>query len=109
MLFVAIAILFTISISFSFFVLFPLGIDLLLRIIESEPVPQEKSRSRGLLAARIVASLQRFRYRLIFAITKFVGKWLQEIFWEGKTSFLPYSVGSSSFLHFLGSFFFSPP
>jgi len=79
-LFVAIAILFTISISFSFFVLFPLGIDLLLRIIESEPVPQETSRSRGLLAGRIVASLQEFRYRLTSAVTKFVGKWLQEVF-----------------------------
>ena len=110
-LFVAIAILFTISISLSFFVLFPLGIDLLLRIIESEPVPQETSRSRGLLAVRIVASLQGFRYRLTSAVTEFVGKWLQEIFREGNgfadpiSSLFGWSVPLPSLLSF---FFFSP-
>jgi len=84
-LFVGIPILFTISIGFSFFVLFLLGIVLLLRNIESEPILKETSRSRGLLAARIIASFQGFRYRLTSAVTKFVRnlKWLQEIFREG--------------------------
>jgi len=67
-------------VSFPFFVLFPLSIILLLRIIETEPVSQETSQSRGLLAARIVASLQSLRYRLSSAVGKFVGRWLKEIF-----------------------------
>jgi len=79
-LFIGIPINLTYIISFPFFVLFPLGIILLLRIIETDPVPQESSQSRGLLAARIVVSFQRFRYRLTSAVTKFVEKWLQEVF-----------------------------
>jgi len=72
--------LLTYIVSFPFFVMFPLGIILLLRIIETEPVPQETLQTRGLLAAQIVASLQRFRYRLTSAVTKFVEKWLHRIF-----------------------------
>jgi len=71
----------TYIISFPFFVLFPLGIVLLLIIIKTEkPVPKESSQIRGLLAARIVASLQIFRYRLTSAVTNFVEKWLQKVF-----------------------------
>jgi len=79
-LFVLLPIYLTYIILFPFFVLFPLGIILLLRIIETEPVPEETWQSRGLLAAQIVASLQRFRYKLTSAVTKFVEKWLQQIF-----------------------------
>ena len=53
---------------------------LLLRLIETEPVHQESSQSRGLLAAQIVASLQMLRYQLSSAVRKFVGGWLKEIF-----------------------------
>jgi len=70
----------TYFISFMFFVVFPLGIILLLKIIETEPVPSETSQSRGLLAARIVVSLKSLRYRLSSAVTEFVGRWLEDIF-----------------------------
>ncbi len=70
----------TYIVTFPFFVLFPLGIILLLRIIETERVPQESSQNRGLLAARIVASLKRLRYRLSTLVEGFVGGWLEEIF-----------------------------
>ena len=62
---------------FSFFVLFPLGIILLLKIIKAE---QETSQSRGRLAARIVASLQWIRYRLSSAVGNFVGGMLERTF-----------------------------
>jgi len=60
---------------FSFFFVFPLGIVLLLRIIRTE---QETSQIRGLVAARIVASLQMICYRLSSAVGKFVGGSLEE-------------------------------
>ncbi len=67
-------------ITFPVFVLFPLGIILVLRIIETQPVTQESSQNRGLLAAQIVAALQRLRYRLSSTVGKFVGGFLKEIF-----------------------------
>ena len=80
-LFIVLPIILTYIISFLCFVVFPLGIILLLKIIEIEPVhSSEKTQTRGLLAARIVASLQRFRYRLSSAVGKFVGGWLERIF-----------------------------
>ena len=79
-LFIALPIFLTYAITFPFFVLFPLGIVLLLRVIETEPVSRETPQSRGLLAARIVASLQSLLYRLSSAVGKFVGRWLEEIF-----------------------------
>jgi len=45
-----------------------------------QAVPSETSQSRGLLAARIVISLQSLRYRLSSAVTEFVGGWLEKIF-----------------------------
>jgi len=78
-LFIGIPVALTHIISFPFFVLFPLGIVLLLKIIETEPIPSETSQTRGLLAARIVVSLQSLRYRLSSAVGKFVGRWLEEI------------------------------
>jgi len=69
-------------ITFPVFVVFPLGIVLFLRIVETEPVPQEKSQRHGLLAAQIVASLQSLRYRLSSAVGTFVGGWLKWIFDE---------------------------
>jgi len=86
-LFTGIPIFLTHVISFPFFVLFPLGIVLLLKIIETEPVPSETPQSRGLLAARIVVSLKSLRYRLSSAVGKFVGHWLEEIFGGGAASF----------------------
>jgi len=82
-LFMALPILLTYIISFPFFVMFPLGIVLLLKIIETEAVPSETSQSRGLLAARIVVSLQSLRYRLSSAVGKFVGCLLEETFRDG--------------------------
>ena len=79
-LFVVLPLDLTYIITFPFFVLFPLGIILLLRIIETKPVPQKSSQNRGLLAARIVESLQNFRYRLTSAVTKFVEEGLEGIF-----------------------------
>ena len=82
-LFLPIPILLTYIISFPFFVVFPLDIVLLLKIIEPHPVSQEPLQSRGLLAARIVTSLQRLRYSLGSAVGRFVGRWLKKIFSSG--------------------------
>jgi len=90
-LFIVLPILLTYIISFPFFVMFPLGIVLLLKIIETEPVPSETSESRGLLAARIVVSLKSLRYKLSSAAGKFVGRWLEKFFGGG---------GTASFLRF---------
>jgi hypothetical protein len=59
---------FTYIISFPFFLLFPLGIISLLKILETQLVPPEMTQSRGLLAAKIVASLQNRRYELSSAV-----------------------------------------
>ena len=75
-------------ISFPLFVLFPLGIILLLRIIETEPVLEETSHTRSLLAAQIVASLQTLRYRLSSSVGKFVGRWLKKVFGADLTPWL---------------------
>ena len=91
-LFIPIPVLLTYIITFPFLVVFPLGIILFLRIIETEPVSQETSQSRGLLAARIIASLQRLRYRLGSAVGKFVGRWLKKIFGSGG-GFIPALFG----------------
>ncbi len=82
-LFIGIPISIFYVISFPFFVLFPLGIIFLLRIIKTEPVTaQETLQSRGLLALRIIAYLQEFRYSLTSAVSEFVGNNLEEIFDE---------------------------
>ena len=89
MLFILLPIGLIYIISFPFFVAFPLGIVLFLRIIKTEPIPKETElipketkQIRGLLAAKIVASLKTLRYRLSSAVGKFVGDWLEEIFNE---------------------------
>ena len=85
MLFITIPLTFTYTITFPFFVLFPLGIILLLRIIKTKPVPQEieeSFQSRGLLAARMVGTLQRFSYRMTSTVSRFFGNKLEEIFDE---------------------------
>jgi hypothetical protein len=69
----------TYIITFPFFVLFPLGIVFLLGIIKTEPV-QVTSQSRGLLATRIVESLQIFRYWLTSIVSKIVENRLAKIF-----------------------------
>ena len=79
-LFIIVILAVTYTVTFPFFILFPLGITLLLRVIETEPVLPHTSQSRGLLAARIVASLQRVRYQLSSAVGEFVERWLEEIF-----------------------------
>ena len=66
--------------TFPFFVLFPLGTLSLLRVIQTDPVPPDTSKSRGLLATRIIAALQRFRYWLTSTVTVFVEKRLTMIF-----------------------------
>jgi hypothetical protein len=77
-LFLYLPIFLTYVITFPFFVLFPLGIVFLLGIIKTEPV-QVRSQNRGLLATRIIESLQQFRYRATSIVSKFVGKWLAKI------------------------------
>ena len=68
-------------ITFPVFVLFPLSMVLLLRVIETkEPVRPATSQSRGFLAARIVTSLQIFRYWLTSTVSEFVRNKLEEIF-----------------------------
>jgi hypothetical protein len=78
-LFLGLSISLTYVITFPFLVLFPLGIVFLLGIIKTEPV-QVRSQSRGLLATRIVESLQQFRYRVTSIVSEFVAKWLAKIF-----------------------------
>jgi len=89
---------------FPFFVVFPLGIVPLLRIIETEPVPPETTRNRGLLAARIVASLQNVRYWMISAAEDFVGGWLEEIL-GGPSLFLLLFLFTTFLIPFLSVFF----
>ena len=68
-------------ITFPFFILFPLGIIFLLRIVKTEPVPPDiPAQSRGLIATRIVASLQRFRYSLTYIVSQFVVSRLRDVF-----------------------------
>ena len=63
------------------FVLFPLGTVFLLRIIKTEPTPQDTpSQGRGLLAFRIVSSLQTLRYWLTSEVGEFVANRMAEIF-----------------------------
>jgi len=67
-------------ITFPFFVLFPLGIVLLLRIIEGSVFP-EPMWSYG-LAPRIIAPLRKFHSRL-FGATYFVQRQFERIFFAG--------------------------
>ena len=93
-------------ITFPFFVLFPLGIVLLLKAIKTEPARDLQDtplHSRGFLAIRMVSSLQRFRYWLTSEVSRFVGKVLVGIFaeeYDGVQDFL------LSF--FLAFYFFLP-
>src|SRR6266498_2870723 len=80
LLFIVIPIALTYIISFPFFVLFPLGTVFLLRIIKTEPVRKATSPSRGLLAAQIITSMQRFRYRLTSTVSKFVENRLEKMY-----------------------------
>ena len=63
------------------FILFPLGTVFLLKAIKTEPAPQDTpSHSHGLLANRMVSSLQTFRYRLTSQVSMIVAKWMEEAF-----------------------------
>ena len=63
-----------------FFILFPLGTVFLLRLMKSEPAPQDiPSQSRGLLANRIVSSLQTFRFKLTSEVNQYVGNKLVDV------------------------------
>ena len=98
-------------ITFPFFILFPLGIIFLLRIVKSEPVPPDiPSRSRGLIATGIVASLQRFRYWLTSTVSQFVVDRLAEVFAQdydqtGTNFFIGFFFGWYILLPFLFLFF----
>ena len=87
-LFILLPILFYYIVTFPFFVLFPFGIIYLLKFLKVKPVTPEASERRGHVAIQIIAALQRFRYHVTLGITKFVGKWLQDIFDEGGVFFL---------------------
>jgi hypothetical protein len=68
-------------ITFPFFILFPLGIVFILRIIKTEPVgPQVTSLSRGLLTTQIIEFLQELRYWLTSIVSNFVESRLARIF-----------------------------
>ena len=79
-------------ITFPLFILFPLGTVFLLRVIKTEPAPQDiPSQGRGLLANRMVSSLQTFRYWLTSEVSEFVANRMTEVF-DGAFS------GSSGFV-----------
>ena len=64
-----------------FFVLFPLSTILLLKVIKTKPASQDTpSQSRGLLANRMVSSLQKLRYRLTSEVSQFVANKMAEVF-----------------------------
>ena len=68
-------------ITLPFFILFPLAIVFLLKVVKTEPSPQNTPlQSRGLLANRMVSSTQKFRYWLTSKVTKFVANRMKEIF-----------------------------
>lgn len=64
------------------FMLFPLGIIVLLMIIRTDPVDTSLgvSENRGLIISQIMIALKKFRYRLTSSITKTVGTLVQQIF-----------------------------
>ena len=70
-------------ITFPFFILFPLGTVFLLRVVRTEPTPRVRtpSQGRGLLANRIVGSLQTFRYLLTSEVSEFIENKMAEIFY----------------------------
>jgi len=61
------------------------------------------TQSRGLLASRILASLQKFRYKLTVAVGDFVGRRLEGVFAE------KYNQVSDFLIYFLFSWFFLLP
>ena len=67
-------------ITFPFFILFPLGIACLLRVIKTEPPQDTPSQNRGLLANRIVSSLKMLRYWLTSEVSEFVGNLMAAVF-----------------------------
>ena len=77
------------SFTLPFFILFPLGTVLLLRVIKTEPIPEEiPSEGRGLLANRMVSSLQTFRSWLTSEVGEFVANQMAEVF-DGDSFFGP--------------------
>ena len=75
-------------ITLPFFILFPIGTIFLLRVIKTEPSPQDTpSQSGGILANQMVSSLQRFRYRLTSKVSEFVTNSLNGVF-TGKALFI---------------------
>ncbi len=65
--------------SFCILVPFPLGIILLLKILKTSPVTEDLSDSRGLIAAQILHSLRKLRYRLTSYIARVSEKWLRKL------------------------------
>ena len=75
------------SLTLPFFVLFPLGTVLLLKVIKTEPASQDAPlQNRGLLANRMVTALQTFRYRLTSDVSKFVGDKVTSILEEADST-----------------------
>jgi len=58
---------------------FPLGVILLMKILKTSPVTEDLSDSRGLIAAQILHSLRKFRYRLTSYIASVSEKWLTKL------------------------------
>ena len=102
--FLVLPILLIYLITLPFFVLFPLGTVFLLRVTKTEPAPQDApSHCRGLLASRIVSSLQTFRYRLTSEVSGFVADRMAKVFDDA------HSDESDFFIGFLfGWFIFLP-
>ena len=95
-------ILFVYVLTLPLFVLFPLGTVFLLRLIKTESTPQDtSSQSRGLLASRIVFSLQTFRYWLTSEVSEFVENRVEEVFDDDDSV-------SALFVFFFGWFILLP-
>ena len=65
---------------------FPLGIIFLLKILQTKPVTEGPSDGRGLIAARVLLSLRKFRYRLTSYIARVSEGWLLELL-DGRDQF----------------------
>ena len=80
--------------AFLMYLFFLLGTVALLKINKTEPVPEDQSttQTRGLLASKIVASLQQFRFRITSDVSEVVQARLEELFGDDDFGFDVYVV-----------------
>ena len=76
------------------FILFPLATVFLLRLIKTEPARLNTSpQGRGILANRIVSSLQVFRYWLTSTVSQFVWKKTKDVFDGAESDLADFFMG----------------